>query len=795
MQSTLTLTLDLDTKIGTLTDVTNYSSLGLNPVNFGVKAYGLIKFNGTTIQGSGTNWFNPLIDLEAGNTTYQFDLELDVNGEVANGIYSVEGYQIEARYQKQASSGFSGIIIDAQGYNATLYSTPSDIYLLVTGIGTYNYGSIASVVDLGGGDVMFTPSVPYPSVAQSLRDIVLKFRTASQTYVYSGCNKITQDIEFSYDCDTDPTGSWSVYSNTPTPSGVNVSAATGTIEWPSWTGEPTITVASLPYSNTALATGTYGATITQIVTQEIQASPLLEVGYTLESTYEWKVTCAGSLCEMNACIESLRAAHETELLRNKVSKYQPYIDNVAIYLHEADNYKSCAQFDKYRETLAKVKATLDASGCDCGCCDDNEYKWVAVSPATSTFLNNLMSEIQFRVGTTANRPSSINVASGNGLKVGAIYHSTTDNNLYQISSINLNGAITWVQYYDPTITSITTATNGLTESPAGTVILGGGLTSSTTISLGNFPLTIESVNAVTYIKKDGSSNNIAYPLVISAQSSGTTNGAGAGFYFATQDQNSPDIQSSRILSSWTAYSTESQLIFSVKNNNAFFDGFKISGSDKSLTAKGYGLGNLINNNPEYFLGVDTNGNFVEIDPVNVGATASNGLTKTSGDIKLGGALTEALTTITTSASNRLAISGLQSGTATKFLAIDSQNRVINASPVGGSDRILVARINQSGTNDPTQTDIYNDVGLTTTWKRNGAGDYEITLIGVLNPSSAWITFTPVAIEPPLASPIATQITVNYSGGKFYVRSYRMTGTPTISLYDCIDNALMRVELF
>ena len=653
MQIVLSLSIDVNQKKGYLKDSTSYTSLGLSPSTFFLKGYGKLYFNGSLIAGG--TYSSPFIDLENGYTEYEFDLETDVNGEVATGVYSVN-YSVESRRSSVSTSCDSALIyVDYNTpYNSNLWSNPSDIFVSISGVGgviTLDYGEIVSVSDSGANGVAFEGNTPLSFASPNARTVTLKFQSLNVAFVYTGCTKVTQDIGFTYDCDTDPTGSWSVYSNTPTPSGVTVGVATGTIEWPSWTGEPNINVSSLPYSNTALATGTYGATISQTVTQVIQSSPLLEIEYTLTDTYEWKVTCAGSLCELNACIESLRAAHEAELLRNKISKYQPYVDNVAIYLHEAQNYKSCGEFDKYRETLAKVKSNLDASGCDCGCCDDNEYKWVAVSPATSTFINNIMSEIQFRVGTTANRPTTTTSEAGKGLVTGAIYHSTTDDNLYKATVSGT--AITWTLYYEPNADYVDEADNGITlvsQAGANKVKLGGNLTETTTIGVLGQQLEFNASTGSTTFTRDYAANPLGLTTPVNVRGeNGLDYPNSNGPAIAFQTKGGSDTYNMGFLGFiWESIDdVKSQFRLFTRSGNTTQWVF-LAQADGQLKASQYGSGTFENNTPDYLLGLDGNA-IIEVDPLTVGAVtgAANGLSLVNKNAELGGTLTKN-TTVDTS---------------------------------------------------------------------------------------------------------------------------------------------------
>ena len=795
MQSTLTLTFDLDNKIGTLTDITDYLSLDFNPVTYNTKGLGTIYFNGVSIL-SKTLYGDPLINL-TNTTTRQFNLELDVNGEVANGVYTVEYELVSIFSSPDTSVSASPDYVDVEllsptPWDSSVYSNSSNIQLRVDPepphpLTILSYGQINSVTNTVSNVLRFATDESLIAQAADLRTVYVYIKNDSTlSFVYTGCDKITQEIGFTYDCDTDPTGSWSVYSNTPTPSGVTVGAATGTIEWPSWTGEPNITVSSLPYSNTALATGTYGATISQVVTQVIQSSPLLEAEYTLTDTYEWKVTCAGSLCELNACIESLRAAHETELLRNKISKYQPYVDNVAIYLHEAQNYKSCGEFDKYRETLAKVKSNLDASGCDCGCCDDNEYKWVAVSTAASTFINNIMSEIQFRVGPTP--PATTTVEDGNGLVTGAIWHDTTDDILYKATVVGSN--ITWSVYYDPSLSYINIATNGLTESPAGTVKLGGALTADTTVGVLNYILNFDASTGVTKTSKNAATvASVAYPLTILGQSPGSPqNGIGSGLTFESGDQSSQK-ESGRITSDWVDYANEnSRMYFSIKNTGAWSSPLQIASNGQFNTF--YGSGSYPGSVATCtIIAADQIGNFVEISPSAI-ATANNGLTKTGNNIQLGGSLTVP-TTITVSNTNTLTLSGISlvTGTPDKLLAVTSTGKIVPTSATN-ADKVYVAQVSQTGTSNPTAVEVVNTLGVTPTFLYGGSAGLSTMTITGTNFNKACVTFTPGYVS---AKPYGVVVT------------YAISSTDTIRIYthnpasglenDLLKDAIIKVEFY
>ena len=89
MISTTTLTIDVTNKIGRVTDTTDYLSLGISLSSYVAKGLGSIYFQGNLIE-SKTTILDPLIDLQLGDTFFEFPLELDLNGNVANGVYTVD---------------------------------------------------------------------------------------------------------------------------------------------------------------------------------------------------------------------------------------------------------------------------------------------------------------------------------------------------------------------------------------------------------------------------------------------------------------------------------------------------------------------------------------------------------------------------------------------------------------------------------------------------------------------------------------------------------------------------------
>jgi hypothetical protein len=282
---------------------------------------------------------------------------------------------------------------------------------------------------------------------------------SSTNYAYSGCTKSSAAVTFVYDCEVAPTGTFSVSSATQLNGQVLVSTS-AVINYPSWTSanpnfNPRIVVNSLPYTQNTLATGTYTVSLTQVI-HSIQDDGLI-LQYTASTTGEHKVSCTGSLCGLNSCIENLRSAHMAELQRNRISKYQVFVDNVLMYYAEAQTYRACGDFDAYNQALNNIQEQLDSSGCDCGCCDDEVYEWVNVN--TNATIESLINAIQYRLKDGLPDENDDSTA---GVLEGAIWQDTTTGILYRCSD-NTPGNAQWDPYYDPG--SIVVTASGVTSNP------------------------------------------------------------------------------------------------------------------------------------------------------------------------------------------------------------------------------------------------------------------------------------------------------------------------------------------
>lgn len=687
MQSTLSLTLDLTTKKGFFTDTTDYNAIGVDVNTLGATGSVAVYFQGELV-GS------PLaINLAGGTNSPLFDLELDVNGEVANGTYSAV-YTLDYSFISSVSSTAPNQLkiytvgSNYQGFPANTFITiPVNLALGANVVSaTDNAGDLDIVVD---GTVT--------SIPPASRTITATQSAGSFSWVYAGCNLVEAKSGLAADCDYGDFGTFTVTNETDT-TGITITSLNVDINYPSWTNQPVITETSLPYTNNQLATGTYSVTLTLEI-QKVQDDGLI-ITYTSTSIQEFKVSCIGSLCGLNDCLENLRKAHEAELVRNKISKYQVYVDNILIYYTEAQSYKSCGQMDEYRAAVAKIEAQLDASGCDCGCCDENQYIWVQnTSPAAS----NIMQDI---------------VALQNDVTV------------IQGDITVIEGDITAIQGDIATLQtdSIFTANNGLTKS-GNNVALGGALLVDTTINASGNTLTIQSnaTDPLVVQTTTGSpaSFTVTSPtgviednvrLITTALLGPGVNGIGSSISFEAEKANSAVGITSVVKSSWDNATTgDGKFEIGVTGSNVTSTAFTILSTGQAELNQ-YGSGTFAAT-PTYNLGVDASGNVVETAASSL--TASNGLTETTGDIKLGGTLTEN-TTINADGNELIIYSGAPY--ADKF-EIDGVNFNVKNSEI--SYNIIQPK--------SINTNAYrlNTGGLLTSYKKN------VYNYSVGNPNNGW----------------------------------------------------------
>ena len=698
MISTVTLSFDLTytnpvtgalQPRGIVTDSTDYIGLGLSPLLGRLKGLGVISFNGDIIVNEDTVG-TPMIDLENwdfvndGVPTYPFDLPLDANGNVANGIYTFT-YRLRVLADPFLGVALGGVVtapnVLTVASNEWVYQflEPTNGITLIDGATTAT--SLVSSTSYDDPDSVVILATP-PAPANYVVTFDLTNVQLSGVYSYSGCTQTTANVNFVYDCEYGNSGTWGVTNTTVLASNEVIAGLNCAINYPSWaTLTPTfpgnIVVTSLPYPpagvENPLATGTYSVSLTEQI-QQNQTDGLILL-YTVSVVKEFAVSCAGSLCGLTPCIENLRVAHASELQRNRISKYQVFVDNVLLYYAEAQNYRACGDTANYRATLELIKHNLDSSGCECACCDENTYYWVSNNSAVSV-IDSLIQSFQFRLfDLTPPGPGSPLAMDDvtEGVQVGALWQNVNTGIIYRCTNNDPDGAV-WVEYYAPGIidaADVTAAPNTpfLTAndvqnqlSQANTLFaaqslanaqftadinavevtlaaldgvngltrvvddfrLGGTLDAATTIEVDGNDFIIQDENQALEII-----STLGNPLTLSVNAPFNTgigenlilqktntagvgaNGIGTSITFAAEDRNG-DVTSTAVLrSTWTDVAIDDSNFQIATRDNGALDVAFTVNPDKSITLNQYNGPNFEDPAPAYLLGVDASGNVVQ----------------------------------------------------------------------------------------------------------------------------------------------------------------------------------------
>jgi hypothetical protein len=735
MISTVTLTFDLTYRNpatgaleprGIVTDSTDYAGLGIDLLTTEAKGLGVITFNGDIIVDRNTI-INPIIDLENWGTlnpgqtpVFYFPLELDLNDNVANGVYTFE-------YSLRLNSNIAFISITLPSTALTDGTPYVDFFEVGNELTMVPSGDVVTIVSVGpeaGGEYTLTLSGLQNDVdGDATFDLTnLQF---SGVFTYSGCTQTTADVSFTYDCEVGDSGSWAVANTTTLASNEVISTLNCTVSYPSWTAltptfNPQVVLTSLPYPSapntpTPLATGTYTVSLTQQILQTQTDGLILQ--YSTSTIQEFVVSCSGSLCGLTPCIESLRVAHANELHRNRISKYQVFVDNVLLYYAEAQNYRACGDTANYRATLELIKQNLDSSGCECACCDDNVYYFVSNNSGVSV-IDSLVQSFQFRLydGIPADTEDVTQ-----GVQIGALWQDFNTGIIYRCTD-NTEGAAVWEEFFGPGVVAAADVTavpsanfltannvqgqldevetlavfdgiNGLNK-VGNDVRLGGVLDAATTINCSNGALTLIGAGLTLNIEtidgpasrmtvEQASTNTVAGNLLIETTTTGGAgaNGIGAAIWLRAQDALGAMATAGKIISTWVDAA--------------------IGNSNVQLTTK-------------------------------LGGTESVGLT-----LNPNSSLTLNEYGQTPSAFP---------GTAVYNLSVDSSGNVIETPSSG--PLVYVARITQTGVSAPTETVIANTTGTTFSWSYVVPGIYRVTAASaVLTTDKTAIYATPSGTNP------------------------------------------------
>lgn len=439
--SSIHLEFNLVTKRYRVVDTTDYVATGVSLSLAQMKGLGTVRFNGSIDQQHNTVG-DPLINLQVGDTTsVWYDLPLDTNGDVVNGTWTIEDYSVRvlgSGIQFTSITLPNTIVTDGSNWLYDFLTTGNSI--LLTG-STPQTVVIASIAD-GTPDVTITTSTTITSATHDDISFDVANITGSLTHTYSGCVKKTPLLGLSYDCDSGPTGTFTAVDNT--------SLGTTTLVTRSMSIYPPslaplispVTTTQSSYTFSQLATGTWEASLS--LSLSYTQSDGLFILYSIEAAEESKVSCTGSLCGLNKCLETLRKMH-TDALKNGISPYQSIVDSVLIYFAKANSYKSCGKMDDYYAQIALIQSLLDSI--DCGCEEDESASVYIfnVDPDTQSIILQLQSDLQYKL---YNGVPTVNDDISTGVQVGAIKQNINTGIEYRCTDNTLAAAV-WVVYYDP----------------------------------------------------------------------------------------------------------------------------------------------------------------------------------------------------------------------------------------------------------------------------------------------------------------------------------------------------------
>jgi hypothetical protein len=395
MESTIRIEINKTTKQVRVVDISDY--------NFPVttllaKGLGTLRFEGNIV-AERLSVSSPLINLEGGATASAwFNCILDSNGAIAYGTYSIDNYSVRTALVDDlvnsvvaGTGGAGGFVLNGIDLSDVLVDgdsvTISDSLSLNNGV-----KSVASVSVVSGNSTVFVDQAVNAEtpVASSKISFDLTKQSGSASGVYSGCDQVTLQFSFESDCERGLNG-FLVVRDTTDYLGQTVNSKDITLSYPSWTGEASVSSTSGSLSLSAIATGTYNVFMESNIS--FYTGGLL-ITYDASFNDEKKVTCSGSLCGLLPCIQNLLNVHVAALKNGQVSPYQQFVDGILLNYLQALENKKCGEYEKYQANVQAIDDLLDASGCECSCCDDEVLIWVNnIDPAENNILTQLQDDV------------------------------------------------------------------------------------------------------------------------------------------------------------------------------------------------------------------------------------------------------------------------------------------------------------------------------------------------------------------------------------------------------------------
>lgn len=398
MTSQLSLTINVSTKKGTITDTTDYAALGFTQpklLEYGALGLGLVYFNGNLIVDKNTA-INPLFDLANGVYSYEFDLVTDSIGEVAYGAYSaVYSVRMTAEEIPYAQPLTDTILVSDVPELSHFLQAGNEVTLYQDHEENFTISSISLNEETEVVSIKFTEDMlaEYEFMKFNVTNV-----TFEGAWTYSGCKLTKPCIEFAYDCEYGNRGMFMVVNKTDLKGGQLV-GLNGKIYYPATLEQPVIQVTSLPYVNNQLAEGIFTVSVTQQI--QVTNSDGLIVQYVISSETTEPVNCSGTLCGITPCINALLKVHTGYLDKTSISPLQATVDSISMEYINAMTSKACTDIPAYKKAIAAIQALLDSSGVDCGCgCsgEGDDAKWVFnTAPSFISDLQNVKTLIAQRI--------------------------------------------------------------------------------------------------------------------------------------------------------------------------------------------------------------------------------------------------------------------------------------------------------------------------------------------------------------------------------------------------------------
>lgn len=394
-------------------DASNYTEEGIDLAALSAKGLGILTsptgaaiYNGSTV-GS------PLVNLSATTTSTWFDLPLDSNGDILNGTYS---FTYNLRYA--ISSGVINSItapstaeLEFTWAGRVLIEGDSVVFVDngdSADNGTFTVDSATFDEGSDNSEIIFTQSslVTDATPAGTYSFDVTRANFAGSSVVWNGCTLVTPSVTTTVDCDSTQYGQL-IVQDTTNYTGQTLVSRTLSVYYPNGlTPAPTtdpLTTTAASITVNAIATGTW--TYTLVSNMSVTQDDGLVYTYQVSSgAQEFVVSCAGTLCGLTPCIESIKDKYYASYQKGVASGLEPLILMITQLVGLAKEYKICGNSEMYASTVAQLESVLDESGqCSCGCCDESAgAQWVDNGGLDSqTMLEDLYDQVQELAAATS----------------------------------------------------------------------------------------------------------------------------------------------------------------------------------------------------------------------------------------------------------------------------------------------------------------------------------------------------------------------------------------------------------